>query len=156
MAPKRSQRMQILLTLAKRSEDDAAKKLAQMQNQIQQADEQLTQIEDYNQAYKLEIQSKTTGLSGRDMMSDRSFLERLGSAVKEQQERLRQMREHLNNLRQAWQIKHHYSQSIKDLIERIQHAENAALEKKLQSQLDEMATQLYVRNGKGLAAGEHG
>ena len=146
MAIKRSKRMEVVLTLAKRAEDDVAKQLGQVQQEVSQGEDQLRQLQDYNEAYKQEIQAKTQGLSGQDMINSRSFLQRLGSAEQEQQGRITQMRAVQDSVRQQWQLKHHYRKSINDLIERIRTSENLAEEKRLQIQLDELATQLYLRN----------
>lgn len=146
MAVKRSKRMEVVLTLAKRAEDDVAKRLGQIQQEVSQGEDQLKQLQEYNEAYKQELQAKTQGLSGQDMINSRSFLQRLGSAEQEQQGRMTQMRALQDSVRQQWHLKHHYRQSISDLIERTRKSENFVEEKRLQSQLDELATQLYLRN----------
>lgn len=138
--------MEVVLTLAKRAEDDVAKQLGQIQQEVSQGEDQLQQLQDYNEAYKKELQAKTQGLSGEDMINSRSFLQRLGSAEQEQQGRITQMRALQDSVRQQWQVKHHYRKSINELIERTRKSENLEEEKRLQSELDELATQLYLRN----------
>jgi flagellar FliJ protein len=145
MAVKRSKRMGVVLMLAQRAEDEAARRLGQMQTQILQAQEQLQQIESYNETYKQEMMAKTQGLKVHEIVSSREFLQRLGNAALEQQQRISQMDELLKALREQWQQKYHYRRSIYELIERIKLNENDALEKQLQTQLDEMATQLFLR-----------
>ncbi len=145
MADKRSQRMGVVLMLAQRAEDEAALRLGQLQTQVLQAQEQLQQIEAYNETYKQEMLAKTTGLKVQDIVSSREFLQRLGNAALEQRQRIGQMEELLKSQRQQWQQKHHYRRSINELIERIKLSENEALERQLQAQLDEMATQLFLR-----------
>ncbi len=69
----------------------------------------------------------------------------MGEARKEQQARLERLQLQLERLRQVWRIAHQKTESIKDLIARLQQEENALLDKRLQKEMDELVGQAYSR-----------
>lgn len=147
MAPKRSQRFNVVLMLAERQEQEAADRLGSYQQQLQGEQQQLAVLREYNQDYIRQIEARRTGLRGTDLISYRNFLQRLGDAEHEQIQKLEQMTRGLERLQQEWRQKYQYRQSIEALIQRLIQEEDSQLEKRLQKELDELAAQSAMRQG---------
>ena len=145
MAESRSQRMQIVLTLAERHEQAAAQRLGNFREQVNAEQEQLRQLEEYAAHYLDTYGSLKTGLHAQDLISYSSFIQRLGDAKKEQQAKIARLMQALDQLQQEWRDKHRRRESIQDLIARLRYEENDVLEKRLQKELDDLSAQQFQR-----------
>jgi len=145
MAESRSKRMQVVLTLTERSEQQAGEKLGQFTVQVDAEIEQLRQLDEYADQYLQVYSSRKVAVKPQELIAYSGFIQRLAEARKEQQARLERMQLQLERYRQAWRIAHQKTKSIKELITRLQHEENAGLDKRLQKELDELVGQAYSR-----------
>jgi len=145
MAESRAKRMQVVLTLAERSEKEAGEQLSQYQAQVEAETEQLRQLEEYAAQYLNIYSERKTAVRPQELIAYSGFIQRLGVARKEQEARLNRVKAQMERLRQAWRIAHQKCESIKELIERLKQEENALLDKRLQKQLDELVGQAYIR-----------
>jgi len=145
MAESRAKRMQVVLTLAERSEEQAGQQLNQCQAQVAVEVEQLQQLDEYAAQYLGIYSGRKTAVKPQELIAYSSFIQRLGQARKEQEARLARVQAQMERLRQAWRVAHQRCKSIKELIERLQHEENALLDKRLQKELDELVGQAYIR-----------
>ncbi|MFO1388007.1 flagellar export protein FliJ [Cellvibrio sp.] len=145
MAESRAKRMQVVLTLAERAEEAAGQQLSQAQAQVAAEVEQLRQLDEYAAQYLAIYGERKTGVRPHELIAYSGFIQRLGDARKEQEARLKRFQQQLERLRQAWRVAHQKCESIKELILRLQHEENALMEKRLQKELDELVGQAYVR-----------
>lgn len=148
MAEKRSLRFRAVLMLAERQEQEAATRLGDYREELHAEQQQLEMLREYSATYMAEIESRRTGLKSSDLLSYRNFLQRLGQAEQDQVHKVTRMLDALERIQLEWQKKYHYRQSIEDLIERFKHQESEALDKQLQRELDELASQSYQRNNK--------
>jgi len=145
MAESRAKRMQVVLTLAERSEKEAGEQLRQYQAQVEAETEQLRQLDEYAAQYLNIYSERKTAVRPQELIAYSGFIQRLGVARKEQEARLNRVKAQMERLRQAWRIAHQKCESIKELIERLKQEENALLDKRLQKQLDELVGQAYIR-----------
>ncbi|RYY74709.1 MAG: flagellar export protein FliJ [Gammaproteobacteria bacterium] len=145
MAESRSKRMQVVLTLTERSEQEAADKLGKFTAQVEAESEQLRQLNEYADQYLHAYGARKVAVRPQELIAYSGFIQRLAEARKEQQARLERMQLQLERYRQAWRIAHQKTESIKELILRLQHDENLLQDKKLQKELDELVGQAYSR-----------
>lgn len=149
MAESRAKRMQVVLTLAVRQEDEAAEKLRQFRDQLAQEERQLQDLRDYANQYLQAQGGLRQGVLAHELINYSSFIHRLNEACTEQEAKVQRMQSLLANLQKQWQIKHQKRKSIEDLIKRLQHEDDVILEKRLQKELDELSSlQLRHRSGQ--------
>lgn len=145
MAESRAKRMQVVLTLAERNEQQAGQQLSQFTLQVDAEAEQLRQLDDYAAQYLNTYANRKTAVKPQELIAYSGFIARLGEARKEQQARLERFQLQLERLRQAWRIVHQKTESLKELIVRLQQEDNALLDKRLQKEMDELVGQAYSR-----------
>ncbi|GGY68387.1 flagellar protein FliJ [Cellvibrio zantedeschiae] len=145
MAESRAKRMQVVLTLAERAEEQAGQQLSQCQAQVDAETEQLRQLDEYAAQYLTIYTERKTAVRPQELIAYSGFIQRLGDARKEQEGRLKRIEAQMERLRQAWRIAHQKCESIKELITRLKQEENALLDKRLQKELDELVGQAYIR-----------
>lgn len=140
MAESRAKRMQVVLTLAVRQEDEAAQKLSQFREQLAQEERQLQELRDYTAQYLRERNGMSTGVMGHELINYSLFIQRLNEACTDQENKVQRMHNLQLNLQKQWQIKHQKRKSIEDLIKRLQHEDDVVLEKRLQKEMDELSS----------------
>lgn len=145
MADSRAKRMQVVLTLAERNEQQAGQQLSQFTLQVDAEAEQLRQLDEYAEQYLKTYSERKTAVRPQELIAYSGFIQRLGLACKEQQARLDRLQIQLERYRQAWRIARQKTESIKELIVRLQHEENALVDKRLQKEMDELVGQAYSR-----------
>lgn len=145
MAQSRSQRMQVVLVLAERKEQQAGQQFSQYCTQVDAEKEQLRQLEDYAAQYLNTYTGRKTGVKAQELIAYSGFIQRLAEARKDQENRIARMQLNLNRLQQLWQQAYQKRESLKDLIARLQQEESAALDKRLQKELDELVSQAHIR-----------
>src|SRR5690606_9136949 len=85
-SPKRSQRLQIVLQLAQRKEDEAQQELLQAQARLQQEQDKLTQLQQYQGEYLDNLKAQTgRQMSAMQYQAMTQFVSRLSVAISEQQ-----------------------------------------------------------------------
>lgn len=145
MAVKRSQRMVLVLQMAERAEEMAARQLEQSRSQVAQAQQQLTQVEAYQQDYVRALNQPQVGVSAYSMINDRQFLQQLHLVCQSQAAQIRQLRDQEERCLRSWQQCYQRRRNIEQLIGRLRHEESALLEKQLQKELDELSSVFLAR-----------
>lgn len=145
MAESRAQRMQVVLTLAVKQEDEAAQKLRQYRDQLAQEERQLADLRDYATQYLNAQGNLREGVLAHELINYSSFIGRLNEACREQEVKVVRMTALLDSLQQQWRIKHQKRKSIEELIVRLQQEDNLLLDKRLQKELDELSAQQLQR-----------
>lgn len=145
MAVKRSQRMKVVLQLAVRAEEGAASQLEQGRLQVMQAQQQLQQVEEYQQGYINSLNQPKSGQSAYSMINDRRFLEQLSFVCRTQSGQIDQLRQNEENCLRNWQLCYQRRRNIEQMIEKLKQGENLLMEKQLQKELDELSAVFLSR-----------
>jgi flagellar FliJ protein len=145
MAESRAERMQVVLVLALRQEQQAGEQLRQARSQLEAETEQLRQLDDYAAQYLAAYGARKSGVSSQELIAYSGFIQRLALARREQQGRLERLQLQLQRLSQAWRITHQKTESIKSLIARLEQEQQGLLDRRLQKELDELASQAFSR-----------
>lgn len=150
MAVSRAKRMQVVLTLAVRQEDESAKKLSQFRDQLAQEQRQLEELRDYAAQYLQAQGALRQGVLAHELINYSSFINRLNEACREQEAKVARFLAIQENLLQHWRSKHQKRKSIQDLINRLEREDNLLLEKRLQKELDELTSQQLQRQSDAI------
>jgi len=150
MAESRAKRMQVVLVLAERNEQQVGQQFSQYKLQVEAETEQLRQLDEYAAQYMNTYSERKTAVMAQELIAYSGFIQRLGEARKEQQTRLARMDAKLQTLQQAWRIAHQKCESIKELIVRLTQEESQLLDKKLQKEIDELVGQAYSRRSESV------
>lgn len=145
MAESRAKRMQVVLALAKKQEDEAANKLSQYREQLAQEQRQLVELRDYAAQYLNAQGALREGILAHELINYSSFIQRLNEACSEQETKVARMTKLMESLQQQWQVKYQKRKSIEDLIVRLQHEDQLIADKLLQKELDELSAQQLQR-----------
>lgn len=145
MAEKRSARLQVVLQLADKAQQEVGELLAQQQQKAAAEQAQLQQLQDYSREYQKEIGQRDQGLRAQDIINSRAFLQRLTTLQDNQKQKIHQLSGVVEQLTQEWQRRYHRRQSIADLIERLKTEEGAIADKQLQREIDELSSQKMFR-----------
>ena len=148
MAESRAKRMQVVLTLAERQEDEAVKKLSQFREQLDMEIQQLADLRDYANQYLHAQGELRQGVLAHELINYSSFINRLNEACVEQETKVERYKVMLETLQQQWRVKHQKRKSIADLIVRLQQEDNLLLDKRLQKELDELSSQQFQRQSR--------
>ena len=143
---KRAQRLLPVIDMAQTAEQEAAAKLRQYQAALQQAQQQLQNLEHYRDDYQQQwIDKGQTGVSGQWLMNYQRFLSQLEVAIEQQQKSLAW---HENNVRSSqtlWQQAYARLEGLRKLVQRYREEAQKAADKQEQKLLDEMAQRLMMR-----------
>lgn len=145
MAESRAKRMQVVLMLAERKEQEVGDQLNKQRQLVDAELEQLRQLEEYAQQYLQNYSVRKTHVRPDELIAYSGFIQRLGEARHDQQAKVERQQKVLDRCQQLWRIAHHKCESIKELIERLKQDENALADKRLQKELDELVGQQYSR-----------
>ncbi len=156
---KRSQRMQPVIELARRKEQEVLRRCGQAQQRIDEALGKLSQLQDYAAEYR-QRGSGAVVLDLVQLQSSRHFLERLGHAMTQQQAEVERLHRAAAVLRQEWVQARRYRESLDDLAARYRQEEQVAQERAAQHQADDLSGQrlTWIRHDAAAQlalAGEH-
>ncbi|CAM4002919.1 flagellar export protein FliJ [Bordetella bronchialis] len=140
----------MLISLAKDHTDEAAKQLGGLHVARNNAEQQLTMLNDYRADYLLRLQNAMmTGMSAADCHNYQRFIATLDDAIDQQRAVLEQAATHLEQGKERWREERRKLNSLDALAQRQQQVvarEDARREQRLN---DEYSARL-VRQGAGL------
>ncbi len=125
--------------LAERKEHEAGEQLSQYQKLYNQECQQYTELEDYNAHYLKAYSGGQEHLQVAQMIRYSELISRLSATLVEQQKKIDQMNENLQQLRLYWHMLHQKTQAMSDMIDDVAVGEALELENRLQKELDDLA-----------------
>lgn len=143
---KRAQRLLPVIDMAQTAEQEAAAKLRQYQAALQQAQQQLQNLEHYRDDYQQQwIDKGQTGVSGQWLMNYQRFLSQLEVAIEQQQKSLAWHENNVRSSQTVWQQAYARLEGLRKLVQRYREEAQKAADKQEQKLLDEMAQRLMMR-----------
>jgi len=145
---KRSQRLQIIIDLQQRQENEALQLLGRRQQQLNEQQTQLDNLLNYRQQYlnKL-LERQKTGMNVNQLLELRAFADKLDKAIEGQRLTVRQHERECQKARDKWQESHQRSKSLMRLGE-IAVAEETKQEiKREQTEQDARAARSARKDG---------
>ncbi len=141
----RSQRVRPVLKLAENKVQELARALGQEQQRLAQMQLQLTELERYRDLYQQEMKARSQdGLDIRQLREFHAFVERLESALRQQQQGLGQQQQRCDQVRGKYLAERARAQALDKVVERYHNEESAQLARREQNELDDLV-QRYAR-----------
>lgn len=141
----RSQRLQPVLKVAEREEDQQARAYSHQQRDLSLAAEKLAQLQSYCDEYVVSHQlSDGTYLDPGHQLTVRQFLQRLQQAISLQGEEVERHQRLCLYAKQAWLLTRQRTLSLQRLIGEYQRQEVQASEKRDQHRVDDMSGQRHA------------
>lgn len=143
---KRAQRLLPVIDMVQTAEQEAAAKLRQYQAALQQAQQQLQNLEHYRDDYQQQwIDKGQAGVSGQWLMNYQRFLSQLEVAIEQQQKSLAWHENNVRSSQTVWQQAYARLEGLRKLVQRYREEAQKAADKQEQKLLDEMAQRLMMR-----------
>lgn len=138
---KKSQRMQVLVDLSQRKEEEVAKALAKDQARLQHDQQKLQELVDYAAQY--DEQRNLLGLSPYLTTNYQHFVTRLQQAIKQQEQQVKRSQQQVNMALKRWQDARAKTKGMDWLKEKSIHEEVAFADKQEQKQIDELSNRAF-------------
>jgi|SRR5699024_6242791 len=144
---KRAQRLQPVIDMAQDAEREAAGKLGQCQTALQQAQQQLHNLQQYRNDYQQQwIDQGQTGVSGQWLLNYQRFLSQLEVAIAQQENSLAWHENNVSVSQKKWQQAYARLEGLRKLVQRYRDEAQKAADKQEQKLLDEMAQRLMAQS----------
>lgn len=142
-----NQSLHLLIEMAAKARDVAARALAQSRTAEQQVINQLRTLDQYQQEYRqnLQVELASDGMSPSALTNYRGFLQSLEEAVERAQKSLERHRKQVAHHQLTWMAQWRKVSSIEALLARRAQQEQVVAGRVEQRHTDEMASQLRRR-----------
>ncbi len=134
----RASRMQPVQRHARQREDRAAREMRESQTRLEQQEQQLELLRQYREEYLRNWQvTSGAGVSMVQMRNYRSFLERIGSALEQQQAAVQGAREDLERARNGWLSRRRRREAVSKVQQRLGEEERRDWQRREQKETDD-------------------
>ncbi len=135
---KKSKRLDTVRTVSAQKEKAAAEQVGQARKQLSQAEQQLSTLFSYRNDYRQNLVNLgAEGISPMLFRDYHTFLERLDSAINQQNQRLDKVDSQLKNALSEWASANGKLKAMDSLIERVKQEEEKIEDKREQRILDD-------------------
>lgn len=142
----RSQRLQVVLSLEERKEQRALDVMNEVRRQWQAEQDRLQELQQYQQEYHQQMRAQQQGtVSVSRLQGWQSFIARLDLLIRDQQGRLTQAEERLEQARQQWQQAWERRRGMEKYIDTCRAREQRDRDLAEQKQADEAAMRQFSR-----------
>ncbi len=143
---KKSERMDSVLKLADKAEQQAAERFAASQRNANKQRRKLDELKQYYHEYSAASSAAGAGLDLRRLQETRQFMSKLATAIGMQQEQVDKAERNMQGERQQWMSTRQRSMSLEKLTERYQQSEAQEADRREQFVADDMAAQRFLWN----------
>lgn len=141
----RAQRLMIVIDLAKRDEDAAAKILDEKRRAKEAEMQRLGDLRQYYQEYEQQFNRRDLPLRAEAFARQREFLQQLTKSCESQMLQVEHMQHAFNVAVAQWQSCHLRHKQLCDYVARLHKQELALMDKKEQKSIDDWVAQRYAR-----------
>ncbi len=142
----RSKRMETIVRMAGRAEEDAARALSQSLNGLGECQARLDELRGYRQEYMQQFQAEGLTLGAAEMQYYRRFTHRLDGIIAQLEQQLAQHNQASDQHRKNWAAQHNKTHALGDIRDRYQREETRRDEHRMQLEIDERAQHVKGRN----------
>lgn len=133
-----SKRFQPVKRVAESRESDAARELGHSQKRMRDQEAKLEDLKRYHQEYLERFETTARqGMSASQMQEYRVFLEKLDTAIREQEKVVLASKSECVTRKEQWQQKRVRTQALSKVMDRFKSAELKVQEKREQDEADE-------------------
>lgn len=142
-AKKRSERIQLIIDLARRKEDQALAQLRDTRSLVKHEQDRLIDIEHYYQEYQGDISVSGRTYKPEEFTRTREFLGKLDAALDQQKQQIALVRQRLEQDTQTWKTLRLKTEALISYQKRCRDDEQRAEDKQEQKLLDEFSARRY-------------
>lgn len=136
----RAKRLQVLLDMAEREEQDLLRRWGELQQQLQAEQEQRQQLVSYNNEYQQRISAPGQGMvSAGTLHATLGFMQQIERALQQQSEKLNLLQKQTAQARQRYLEQHGKVRALIGLMDKLDLEQAASEDKQQQKQADEWA-----------------
>ena len=140
---RRSKRLQVVLDLAKRKEEEALKALQIAQGSLSNQNQKLQELTQYQRDYQQSLRDAyQTHATAESCATYQHFLAQVGAAIEQQQQAVALAEQQFDKVRVHWLALHEKQQGMGSLIDRFRDEEDKELDKKEQKMIDELSQRI--------------
>lgn len=142
----RSERLEVVLSLEQRREDQALDGLNRSRQRMQQQQAQLDELRRYQADYREQIRQGQKGVvSVSKLQGWQAFIAQLDQAIRSQEQQVRQSIDAFEKARDVWREAYERKKGMARHIEACRAEEQRVRDQREQKQLDEAANRLHAR-----------
>lgn len=142
----RSERLQVVLTLEQRKEQQALDRMNEVRSQWQAEQDRLAELQTYQQEYHQQMRQQQQGtVPVARLQGWQSFIARLDVLIGDQRTRVEQVAQRVEQARQQWLQAWERRQGMERYIEACRVQEQHARDQAEQKQADEAAARQFSR-----------
>lgn len=146
----RSERLSVVVDLAKRDEEAAAKVLQSTLLAVQQEQQRLQDLQRYYDEYDSRFRSITHTMRAEQLGASRQFLQQLKESCTVQQQQILRVEHQLEQAKGVWREKHLKHDNLKKFVQRVRQEEIKALDQLEQKAVDDWVVQTHGRRTPNL------
>lgn len=136
----RAKRLQVLLDMAEREEQELLRRWGELQQQLQAEQEQRQQLVSYNEEYQQRISMPGQGMvSAGTLHATLGFMQQIERALQQQSEKLNLLQKQTEQARQRYLDQHGKVRALTGLMDKLDLEHAAGEEKQQQKLADEWA-----------------
>lgn len=143
MITNRVKRMEVVIELARRTEDQAANNFKEAKNVLEAERQRLADIELYYQSYSARFAQDSKAISASKLANARQFLNHLTDAKVQQYQNIEKAEQQLDDCRAQWQKTHLKHKALEDFSSRIESEDLQAYESAEQKKMDDWVNQRH-------------
>lgn len=131
--PSRSDRLQPAVDQAQRRQKDALQRMADHQQKLSHAEQQLEELQRYRRDYSL----NDGGLTVSALLNRQQFVDRIDQAIVQQAKLVERLQRQLEGARERWLQAHARENALDSAVERLRKQENQREQRLEQAEVDE-------------------
>jgi flagellar protein FliJ len=140
----KSKRFEPIREIASTSADDLSRVMAEAARKVADIERQIQQLQSYRDDYMRKSGQGTAAVDAVKLQNYRSFLDRLGDALRQQMKSLELARVEYEKRRLAWSAKRIEAESLGRAVERFRKEEQHAADRREQREVDDAALRVSL------------
>jgi len=140
----KSKRFEPIREIASSSADDLSRAMAEAARKVAEIERQIQQLQSYRDDYLRKSGQGTAAVDAVKLQNYRSFLDRLGDALRQQMKLLELARVEYEKRRLAWSAKRIEAESLGRAVERFRKEEQHAADRREQREGDDVALRVSL------------
>jgi flagellar protein FliJ len=140
----RSKRFEPIQELASNSADNLSRSMADAARRVADLERQFDQLKTYRDEYVAKSTAAGGAMDGLKLQNYRSFIDRLGEAIRQHVTKLDTARAEYERRRTLWSEKRVEAESLSRVIDRFRKEEVQVAERREQREGDDFATRLSI------------
>ncbi|HXC07471.1 MAG TPA: flagellar export protein FliJ [Steroidobacteraceae bacterium] len=140
----KSKRFEPIREIASSSADDLSRAMAEAARKVADIERQIQQLQTYRDDYVRKSGQGAAAVDAVKLQNYRSFLDRLGDALRQQMKSLELARVEYEKRRLAWSAKRIEAESLGRAVERFRKEEQHAADRREQREVDDAALRVSL------------